>query len=122
MVKMQHQITLTQGKTATVSAQDFRRVIRHKWCIVRRANRKTDYAQTNMKVNGKWTRVLLHRFILNANHGQQVDHVDGNGLNCTHENLRFASRSQKPVQQPAPLGSVQGSFVSQTSWEMDGPD
>jgi hypothetical protein len=39
-------------------------------------------------------RVLLHRFILGAAPGTMIDHKNGNGLDCTRENLRLATRSQ----------------------------
>jgi hypothetical protein len=69
-------------------------VLRHKWSLHRRRNRATDYAQANVKVGGVWKRVLLHRYILNAPPGQQVDHEDGDGLNCTRENMRLATHAQ----------------------------
>jgi hypothetical protein len=39
-------------------------------------------------------RVLLHRFILCAAPGTIIDHKNGNGLDCTRENLRFVTSSQ----------------------------
>ncbi len=36
----------------------------------------------------------MHRVILGATHGQAVDHVDGDGLNNTRENLRIATKAQ----------------------------
>lgn len=45
-----------------------------------------------MKVNGKWVRVLMHRFILGSESGELIDHIDGDGLNNTLTNLRKANR------------------------------
>lgn len=44
----------------------------------------------------KGTRKLIkmHRLILNAPHGTEVDHRDGNGLNNTRDNLRLAVGGQ----------------------------
>jgi len=43
----------------------------------------------------------LHRFILDAPIGVQVDHKDGNPLNNTRENLRLCSQSQNLQNQRA---------------------
>lgn len=36
--------------------------------------------------------LYLHRFIVNAPIGQEVDHWNGNGLDCRRENLRITDR------------------------------
>jgi hypothetical protein len=36
----------------------------------------------------------LHRLILNAPKGMDVDHIDGNGMNCRRSNIREVTRSQ----------------------------
>lgn len=50
--------------------------------------------QTSNTIYAHAARKYLHRLILNAPRGVQVDHVDGDGLNNTRANLRFASASQ----------------------------
>ena len=35
----------------------------------------------------------IHRIIMNAGPGDVVDHIDGNKLNCTRENMRLCSQS-----------------------------
>lgn len=37
---------------------------------------------------------MLHRFIMNAKQGQEIDHKNNNKLDCTKENLRFCTRTQ----------------------------
>lgn len=39
-------------------------------------------------------KVYLHRRIMGAGPGQQVDHIDSNPLNCSRSNLRIATPSQ----------------------------
>lgn len=39
-------------------------------------------------------RVLLHRFVMNAQPGQLVMHRNGNGLDCRKNNLRFGNHSE----------------------------
>lgn len=36
---------------------------------------------------------MMHRFIMNASHGQEIDHINGNRLDNRRENLRFVDRS-----------------------------
>src|SRR5208282_6916814 len=38
--------------------------------------------------------IRMHRLLLGARPGQQVDHGDGNGLNNRRNNIRIATRSQ----------------------------
>jgi hypothetical protein len=50
------------------------------------------YVQRSVKfANGKWGASLLHREVMDAPKGMEVDHIDRNGLNCTRENLRLAT-------------------------------
>jgi len=85
-------VPLTRGKVAIIDFCDVRRVIKHSWCYAKRNNR--EYAESNIKVNGQWQRVLLHRFIMHAKKGEIIDHIDRNGLNCTRKNLRLATLYQ----------------------------
>jgi hypothetical protein len=81
-------ISLTQGFVALVSDEDFDLLSQFKWHVIDHSGKY--YGKG--KVNGKTIR--LHRFILGAKSGEEVDHVDGNGLNNTRQNLRLANRSQ----------------------------
>lgn len=55
------------------------------------------YAATNIKTNGRWVTRYMHRLIMLAPKGLQVDHIDGNGLNNTRANLRLCERSLNNV-------------------------
>lgn len=81
-------IPLTKGLTAWVSPEDWRRVMRHKWCAHSHRGGLT-YAQANVKIGSEWKRVLLHRVVMKVGPGETVDHRDGNGLNNTRDNLRI---------------------------------
>lgn len=54
----------------------------------------TYYARADVYNKGKRSRVYLHRFVLKANKGDKVDHINGDGLNCTRKNLRFCTVSE----------------------------
>ena len=43
---------------------------------------------------GKTRDIYLHRFLLAVNDGMRIDHIDGDGLNCTRENMREVTRSE----------------------------
>ena len=88
-------IPLSRGMVALVDPVDFRRVIKHKWCLSPAG--KHLYAATAMRVDGKRRMVRLHRFIMDATKDVYVDHTDGDGLNNTRENLRIATNSQNQM-------------------------
>lgn len=88
-------INLTQGKRAIIDDDDFERVSQFKWCAVRRfglwyAERAHPYK------NGGRRRasIPMHRFVMNAPPGVDVDHKNGNGLDNRKSELRFATQIQ----------------------------
>lgn len=78
-------IPLSKGQYAVIDEEDHARVAVHRWHVMTR--RRTSYGES--RIDGRT--VLLHRFLLDAPPGLQVDHVDGDGLNCTRANLRLCS-------------------------------
>lgn len=86
------QIPLTQGKFALVDDEDYERVMRYKWCATR--TRRTWYAMRRAGTRPNRKTIMLHRFILNAPAGVEVDHRNSDGLNCTRGNIRIATHQQ----------------------------
>lgn len=84
-------IPLPCGKTAYVSECDYHRVSRLSW-----SDRGSGYVRARFKrsAGGDGRFVYLHRFILSATNGLDVDHIDKNPLNNTRENLQVATRSR----------------------------
>lgn len=78
-------ISLTRGFETIIDDCDYDELSKHKWYPQINGHRK--YA-----INGEG--ILMHRLILNAPSGLEVDHIDGNGLNNTRQNLRLCTRSQ----------------------------
>ncbi|MCK5564715.1 MAG: HNH endonuclease [Planctomycetes bacterium] len=89
-------IALTQGKFALVDKRDAKRVNKHKWYAKKPDHEnRTFYAARSARVKGSRKKAIrMHRFIINAQPGQMIDHVDGDGLNNTRKNLRFATQTQ----------------------------
>lgn len=87
------QIPLTQNKVALVDDEDFERLNQHKWYAVRK--RQAWYAQRSIsRINGKQKNILMHREIMDAPEGIQIDHRNGDGLFNCKENLRSATHAQ----------------------------
>lgn len=66
------------------------------------------YAKRSLHhAGGRQQTVWLHRAILGLTPGDgvEVDHIDGNGLNCRRENLRVATHAQNVQNVPSHAGS-----------------
>jgi len=87
-------LLLTHNRFALVDDQDYPDLILFKWRTREKEKGGTAYAVRNVKRNGTWRQEWMHRRILDALPNQQVDHIDGNGLNNIRSNLRLASPSQ----------------------------
>jgi hypothetical protein len=80
------EIPLTRGKVAIVDDEIFDQVNQFKWAYA-----TNGYAHRNDYKNGKSNGLLMHRYIMNAKKGEEIDHVDRNRLNNSLSNLRIIS-------------------------------
>src|SRR3990167_9598643 len=85
-------IVLPCGSWVFVDANDYATVSRYRW--FRLGDHKTSYALTKVRVSGKRVTCRMHRLILGALPGTQVDHINGNGLGNRRANLRFATHAE----------------------------
>ena len=81
-------IPLTQGRFAIVDAEDYARLAKYKWSCQKSKN--NFYAT---RANGN-ARISMHREIMKAPEGLQVDHIDGGGLNNRKSNLRLCTHAE----------------------------
>lgn len=87
------EISLTQNQVAMIDDEDYALVCQYKWCTQKSPT--TLYAVSAIAwVNNKNVTMKMHRMIMNAQPNQDIDHIDGNGLNNQKENLRFCDESQ----------------------------
>ena len=88
------EIILKSGVRVTFSESDAEIVHSYSWWAERRGN--TFYARGIPKGKGasKADKVYMHRLLMSAKKGDEVDHIDMHGLNNTRENLRLVTRGQ----------------------------
>lgn len=83
------ELQLTNGGVTLVDDDIYEQIKIYNWRRDKLANHVV--RTTGPKQHRKIMR--LHRFVMNAQKGQIVDHINGNVLDNRKENLRFASKS-----------------------------
>jgi len=78
------------GLVALVDDDDYEWLNQWNWTAVSTHRRNGGYA---MRITDGKT-LLMHRLILGASEGKEVDHINGNGLDNRRANLRLATRAQ----------------------------
>jgi hypothetical protein len=87
------ELKISKGYTVLIDDDDFDRVSAHWWQAVEQPH--TVYAiHRRYRDDGTRAAIRLHRFVMNAPDGVEVDHINHNGLDCRKSNLRFATRQQ----------------------------
>ena len=88
-------IPLTQGRFAIVDPQDYRHLSKYKWRLCRTKGKNVLYAERSVRLpNGKYSRILMHRQLMEAPEGYVIDHVNISGLDNRRANLRPATIAQ----------------------------
>lgn len=80
-------IPLTKGMVAIISAEDYRRVNRHRWYThtSRDTKKKPGQPYARATINGR--KVYLHRFVMETPDYEEADHRNHQTLDCRRENL-----------------------------------
>ena len=86
------EILTKSGYLIQVDDEDYDKLLIHKWHISR-TNKNNLYAMRHAVVNGKQTKLYLHREVLGFPENI-VDHKDLNGLNCQKANLQLSNKSK----------------------------
>jgi hypothetical protein len=88
-------IKLTQNQVALVDDKDFDKVNQYKWFAWFDKKNNTYQARHSIYISkGKYKVILMHRLIINAKKGLEVDHKNHNGLDNRRSNLRICTRKQ----------------------------
>lgn len=98
-------IELTRGQVALVDNKHFDWLNQYSWHC-------TNKGYAAARVNG--TFVLMHRLIMNAPPGVEIDHIDGEKSNNQESNLRLASRAENAWNSKKPCGAR--SLYKGVSW------
>lgn len=85
------EIRLTQGKVALIDDCDSE-LASLRWYAAKRGN--AFYAVRHKPRELGHGIVYLHRLVLGATAGLEVDHINGDGLDCRRTNLRLATPSE----------------------------
>lgn len=83
------EIKLTQDKIAEIDDEEYWRCKVYTW-VAKWSHNDTWYAVAWKK--GSVGNIYLHKFIMRTD--EEIDHIDGNGLNCQKNNLRIVTRTQ----------------------------
>lgn len=111
------EIPLTKGYTAIVDDEDYERFGGFKWCASKGVADRTYYAvRATTGPHPTRKTIRLHRAILGAPAGTQVDHVNRDGLDNRRANLRLATRSQNRANSEKRIDGLASRFKG-VCWE-----
>ena len=96
-------IDLLNGRSALVDADVFEILNGTPWHVVARC-----YAASGVRVAGKKVCVYLHRVIMDAPTGVDIDHINGDTLDNRRANLRMASHGENIRNSKKPQNNTSG--------------
>lgn len=84
-------IKSSSGHMAKVSDEDYENLSAYKWNTLKKKSRiEGRYFTTTVG----YKNIYMHRMIMGAPNGQEIDHINGDPSDNRRENLRVATRSQ----------------------------
>lgn len=93
-------IPLTKGESTKIDTEDLNRITRYKWYFDR------GYARRRFECNGVQRCMHMHREILQAPDGFEVDHINGDTLDNRKANLRLVTRRENQFNSSSHMGST----------------
>lgn len=107
------EIQLTNNHIALVDDGDYEQLNSVKW--IAHKTKSGFYASRRIRLpNGAWTTEYMHRVILDAPPGFEVDHENGNGLDNRRHNIRLSTHRENLYNQR--LRSSNKSGYKGVSW------
>jgi hypothetical protein len=94
---MSQSIPLTRGYTALVDDSDYDPVHHSKWLYI-----GSGYAGRFVTIGGQKKLLYLHRFLLDAQPDQRIDHINGDRLDNRRANLRLVTLFQNQQNRKCP--------------------
>lgn len=100
------ELPLTRGCVAIVDDDDVPVLRLHKWRVS--FVKGLAYAITTTGTRGNQRTFSMHRFLMDAEKGETIDHRDGDGLNNRRSNLRICTQQQNLANMRPRVGSPNG--------------
>lgn len=91
---MSKEIQLTRGQVSIVDDEDYEWLSKRKWRAIKRRENSTWYAAGYFIDGGTVRTEMMHRLIMNAPKGMEVDHKNLDGLDNRKSNLRLCTPHQ----------------------------
>lgn len=102
------EIPLTQGQVAIVDDEDYEWLSAFSWHAKFNPGTKTYYAERSVYTPTGVRTFGMHRDIIGATLGTEVDHLDRDALNNRRYNLRTCTTSQNQANRGAPVNNTSG--------------
>jgi hypothetical protein len=92
--------------------------IPYRWSPNRCTGKKKWRVQANIRDGSRYRTIFLHRFLIDAPDGLEVDHINRNPLDNRRSNLRLVTSSQNKQNQ-GPVRHDSATGVRGVSWKAD---
>ena len=111
------ELAVGRSNIALIDDEDYERAVRLSWCLTTIRGAKHVYRYARARLGGR--KVSLHRFILDAPRGADVDHINGDGLDNRRLNLRACSHAQNMANKRPSTGKYKGVSRSRRRWRAE---
>ena len=89
-------LSFNTNEEILIDDEDYEKLEKYHWyCHYSGKYNKTPYAMTNIKIDNKCKMTRMHRLLMPTKKGEEVDHINHNGLDNRKSNLRIVTRSQQ---------------------------
>jgi len=91
------EIKVGGGAVALVDDEDYSSVSGYKWRELKKSHKGKDYTSYAISFDGTTSKrktILMHRIIMCAGRGEEVDHINRDGLDNRRANLRIVTHSE----------------------------
>jgi hypothetical protein len=102
------EIITSNGVVILVDEDDLERLSKFRWFTYKGKTNRTAYAARSDYTTGSRRQISMHRYILGASTHEEVDHINGDGLDNRKQNLRVCSTKENNRNKPRPKNNTTG--------------
>lgn len=110
------EIKLTRGHVAIVDDEDYDRLMQWKWHAT--GTGVSMYAYKHFRRDGKVLAVAMHRHVIDAPKGKNVDHINRNTFDNRKENLRLCTHAENLRNQMRRTAQYKGIALKNGRWNV----